>query len=223
MAPKSSKNSSSAEKKSFAAQYDEFVEKKYIPLSKNVKIGIAVGFVILILGLFYYFIYTSKTEEIGNLTTIQKKLQEEVGKAEEASSKKEQHEQELSETKEKFEEISKLLPKGKEIPDLLRNISDLGKRAGLDFLSFKPGNDVPKDFYAEIPISIDLRGPYHNIGYFLGEVSGLERLVTVDNIKMGSPKETEGEILLKSSCNLKTYRQLEPSESKPDDKKKKKK
>ncbi|CAK8712982.1 Pilus assembly protein PilO [Candidatus Electronema halotolerans] len=223
MAPKSSKNSSSAEKKSFAAQYDEFVEKKYIPQKKNVKIAVAAGIVIAMLAAFYFLVYTPKTEEIDKLTATQKKLQEEVGKAEEASSKKNQHEQELAETKKKFEEISKLLPKGKEIPDLLTNISDLGKRAGLDFVSFKPGNDVPKDFYAEIPISIELLGPYHNIGYFLGEVSGLERLVTVDNIKMGNPKETEGEILLKSSCNLLTYRQQEPSEAKPDDKKKKKK
>ncbi len=223
MAAKTSAVASTAEKKNFSAQYDEFVEKKYIPLSKNVKIAIAAGIIIAMLAAFYFLVYSPKSEEISTLTATQNALKEEVAKAEEAASKQKEHEQALADAKKKFEEISKILPQGTEIPVLLRNISDLGKRAGLDFISFKPGSDVPKDsFYVEIPISIELLGPYHNIGYFLGEVSGMERLVTVDNIKMSNPKETEGEVLLTSSCNLLTYRQKDaaaPEEAKPDDKK----
>ncbi|MCI5224423.1 MAG: hypothetical protein D3924_17585 [Candidatus Electrothrix sp. AR4] len=118
----------------------------------------------------------------------------------------EQHEAELAEAKKRFEEISIVLPKKKEIPALLRNISDRGTSAGLDFNSFKPGNETPKDFYAEIPISIQIRGPYHNVGYFLDQVSKLDRIVTVNNIKMSAPKKEDGEMLLSSACNLLTYR-----------------
>ena len=48
-----------------------------------------------------------------------------------------------------------------------------------DFNSFTPGGETPQEFYAEIPISIQVRGPYHNVGYFLDQVSKLERIVTV--------------------------------------------
>ncbi len=207
MAPKKS----SAAKKNLSAQYEEFIEKKYIPLNKNIKIAIAAGVIIGLLALFYFVIYSPKQEEIDKLTTTQKSLKSDVDKAEQAASNLPHHKEELAIAQKKFEEISVILPKEQEIPDLLRNISDLGKRAGLDFVSFKPGKEVPKDFYAEIPISIQLLGPYHNIGYFLGKVSMMERLVTVDNIKMSSPKEVEGEMLLNSSCNLLTYRQGAPS------------
>jgi type IV pilus assembly protein PilO len=59
------------------------------------------------------------------------------------------------------------------------------------------------------------------MGYFLDQVSKLDRIVTVDNIKMGSPKREGGEMLLNSSCRLVTYRFTNTQVSKPDKKKKK--
>lgn len=192
--------------KNFAVKVDAFINDKYIPLNKNIKLAIAIGLPVLIVALFVFLFYMPKQEEIGTLQAKKIDLTGKVDKAQKAADNKEQHEKELAEAKKIFEETSEILPKEQELPGLLRNIADLGKRAGLDFNEFKPGNEVPKDFYAEIPITISINGPYHNVGYFLGEVSGLERLVTVDNIKMGSAKEVEQEVLLKSSCNLLTYR-----------------
>ena len=77
---------------------------------------------------------------------------------------------------------------------------------GLDFLTFTPQADNPKDFYAEIPVTINVRGPYHNMGFFFDQVSKLERIVTVANVKMSSPKKEAGEMLLNSDCRLVTYR-----------------
>jgi type IV pilus assembly protein PilO len=119
---------------------------------------------------------------------------------------RERLQQELNEVMAVFEETSRLLPKEQEIPQLLKDISALGTNAGLDFLSFKPGADVPKDFYAEIPVSINVDGPYHSMGYFLDQVSKLDRIVSVDNIRMGGPKKEAGEMILSSSCELMTYR-----------------
>ena len=102
------------------------------------------------------------------------------------------------------------------------SISDHGTSAGLEFNTFTPGKETPKDFYAEILISIQVSGPYHNVGYFLDQVSKLERIVTVRDIKMGSPKEVEGEMLLSSSCNLLTYRFLNEEERAQAQKKSKK-
>lgn len=192
--------------KNFAAKVDAFINDKYIPLNKNVKLAIAIGLPVLIAAFFVFLFYMPKQEEIGKLQVKKIELTGKVDKAQKAADNKEQHEKELAEAKKKFEETAVILPQEQEIPVLLRNIADLGKRAGLDFNEFKPGNEVPKDFYAEIPITISINGPYHNVGYFLGEVSGLERLVTVDNIKIGSAKEVEQEVLLKSSCKLLTYR-----------------
>ncbi|MCW5198541.1 type 4a pilus biogenesis protein PilO [Desulfobulbus sp. F4] len=190
----------------FAEQLDKFVNEKYIPWNKNIKIALAAALIIVPTVLVIFLFYNPKMQEITEREEKRSKLDTEVKEAEAVAANKAHHEKELEKAKQKFEEISVILPKDQEIPALLRNISDLGKRAGLDFLSFAPGNENPKNFYAEIPIRISIRGPYHNVGYFLGEVSGLERLVTVDNISMSGPQEVDGDMMLNSSCNLLTYR-----------------
>ena len=188
------------------SKFDVFIEEKYIPLDQKIKIGIALGIVIALIAGFYFGIFAPKVETIKRLESEKASLQADVDKAEKAAQNLEQHQAELAEAEKRFEEISIVLPKTKEIPALLTAISDHGTSAGLDFNSFTPGNETPKDFYAEIPISINVTGPYHNIGYFLDQVSKLERIVTVKDISLGGPRQVEGEILLNTSCNLLTYR-----------------
>ena len=121
----------------------------------------------------------------------------------------------MEETQRLFAEAAILLPQKKEIPSLLTNISALGTNSGLNMAKFSPGGERRKEFYAEIPISLSLRGPYHNIGNFLYEVSKLDRIISATNISLGGGKMERGELLLSSSINLITYRFLEESEMAP--------
>jgi len=209
--------SSNSEKK-----FDTFLEEKYIPLDKKAKIGIIIAAVIIPVALFYFLVYKPGADKI---TTLNKQIvsaRTELNKARKAARELPKYKAEIEKTKKKFEEASIVLPKTKEIPDLLRNISDLGKGAGLDFLSFRPGTEIPKDFYAEIPVDIAIRGPYNNMGFFLDQVSKLNRIVVVNNIKMASPKKEGGEMLLSSTCRLVTYRFTNTPLKKADGGKKKK-
>ena len=189
-----------------ASDFNAFLDTKYIPLDNKIKIGIAVVLIIAPIALFYFFMYAPNVKKIQGLETQKTGLVAEIEKAKKAASELEAVKASIAATEEQFKETAILLPKDNEIPALLRNISDLGKGAGLDFLSFRPGAEVPKDFYAEIPIDIQIQGPYHNLGFFLDQVSKLERIVTVDNIQMGGGKKEGAEMLLNSTCRLKTYR-----------------
>lgn len=200
-------------------KFTAFIDEKYIPLDLKVKIGIAVVAIILPVALCYFLLFQPNTEKIAALDKRVVSMKREVAKAKKAALDLPKHEKSLEETRKLFEETAVILPKTQEIPNLLRTISDLGKSAGLDFLSFKPGGETPRDFYAEIPINISTKGPYHNMGYFLDQVSKMERLVTVNNIKMGSPKKEAGEMLLNSSCTLITYRFTNTELPKQQDKK----
>ncbi len=191
---------------SLSKKIDTFINEKYIPLDQKVKIVLAVVLIALPIGLFVYFSYMPNIEKIKKLETKKVSLAAEVKKAEKVARNLKKYQDELVAAQKHFEAIAVVLPKSKEIPNLLRNISDLGKGAGLDFVSFQPGGEVPRDFYAEIPVNISIRGPYHNLGYFLDQVSKLDRIVTVNNIKMGGPKKVGNEMILNSSCRLLTYR-----------------
>jgi len=210
--------SSNSEKK-----FDTFIDEKYIPLDKKAKIGIVLAAVIVPVVLFYFLVYKPGADKITALNKQIVSARTDLNKARKAARDLPKYMAEIERTQKEFDQAAVVLPKTREIPDLLRNISDRGKEAGLDFLSFKPGAEIPQDFYAEIPVDIAIRGPYHNMGFFLDQVSKLDRIVVVNNIKMASPKKESGEMLLNSTCRLVTYRFTNAPLQKPDDGKKKKK
>jgi type IV pilus assembly protein PilO len=105
------------------------------------------------------------------------------------------------------------LPNEKEIPEILRNISTLGKESNLEFTLFKPKPEEPQQFYANVPIELVVLGSYHNTGLFFDRVSKLPRIINVVNFSMTSAKDLKGkgetEILVRTSCLVNTYRFIE--------------
>lgn len=187
-------------------QLDVFIDGQYQFFDIKAKIAILVAALIIPALLFYFFVFDPKTKEQKELRAGIEKTRAEIVKARSAIKRWPEVQKELEEVKARFEETVVKLPKTQEIPHLLRSISDLGRAVGLEFMSFAPGQEKPQDFYAEIPINMVLRGPYHSVGAFLDRVSKLERIVTAETIKMGGAKPEAGEILLNSNCQLVTYR-----------------
>jgi hypothetical protein len=107
----------------------------------------------------------------------------------------------------------KQLPNEKEIPEILKNISTLGKESQLEFALFRPKPEEPQQFYAKVPIELTMGGTYHNTGTFFDRVSKLSRIINVVDFNMTRVKDIKGksetEILVKTSCMINTYRFIE--------------
>lgn len=204
-------------------KFDAFVETKIVSMEKKLKIIIWAAVMVLPIVAFVVFFYSPKNKEIKSLEKQRTALHKEISEAKDRANQLDKHKAEMKETELKFQQASILLPQMKEIPSLLTNISSLGTASGLDVVSFRPRGEVRKEFYAEIPVDISVRGPYHNVGTFLYQVSKLERIVTVANIKLGSPVAEKGEMLLKADFTLVTYRFIETSDNENKNKNKKKK
>ena len=195
-----------------------FIDDKFAPMKPGVKAAILALIILIPVAVFYFAFFQPNSEKIAGLETKEASMQKALEEVKAKAANLAKFEKELEEAKLIFEAAAVLLPNEKEIPQLLKDISSLGRTAGLDFLTFKPLADIPKDFYAEIPVTINVRGPYHNMGFFFDQVSKLERIVTVSNVKMGSPKKEAGEMLLKSDCRLVTYRFTNKELPKPEKK-----
>ena len=104
------------------------------------------------------------------------------------------------------------LPNEKEIPEILKSISSLGKESNLEFTLFRPKPEVPQQFYAQVPIELTVLGSYHNIGIFFDKVSKLPRIINVVDFNMTRANvkgRSESEVLVKTSCMINTYRFIE--------------
>lgn len=185
--------------------FTSFLDTKYIPLESKFKLLLIVLIFVLPTVAYYFFFLQPNLTEIDQLTAQMTKLDQDLQRIKSRAKDLPKLEAELAMVQIEFDKKAVLLPKEREIPQLLRDISALGTNAGLDFLQFRPLPSIPKDFYDEIPISINVRGPYHSVGFFFDRVSKLERIVSVSNIRMSSPTLEGGEMLLNSDCQLVTY------------------
>jgi len=116
--------------------------------------------------------------------------------------------QQLSEIDRSFGALLKQLPSKSEVESLLIEINQSGMGRGLQFELFKPGANLVKEFYAEMPIDIRVTGGYHELGDFASDVAGLPRIVTLNNVAMSADKDGR----LKLEAKAVTYRYLDDDE-----------
>jgi type IV pilus assembly protein PilO len=119
--------------------------------------------------------------------------------------------QQLAEIERSFGALLRQLPGRTEVPNLLVDISQVGLAAGLEENLFQPGNEVRRDFYAELPIKIRLSGTYHQFGEFVSGIALLPRIVTLHDIDI-KQRPREGFDRLTLDVTAKTYRYLDEEE-----------
>ena len=76
----------------------------------------------------------------------------------------------------------KQMPTKAEVASLLVDISQTGLASGLEFKLFQPSPEVDRDFYSELPISIQVVGKYEDLGLFVSGLASLPRIVTVHDV-----------------------------------------
>jgi type IV pilus assembly protein PilO len=118
-------------------------------------------------------------------------------------------EKELEKLDQKLTEALGKLPNKKEIPQLLVEISNRGRETGLDFELFQPKSEVPKGFYAEVPVDVKVIGGYHDVATFFDKISRMDRIVNITDLSIGIGKMVAGKIPLNISFLLTTFRFIE--------------
>lgn len=180
--------------------------------------GLVKGILVLLLfallvGAWYYF---DTRDQLRRLETAEAREQE-LRNTFEIKQKKavnlDDYKQQLAEMRESFGAMLRQLPDKTEVAALLVDVSQTGLAAGLEFELFRPAGEIPKDFYAELPINIRVAGHYHEFGNFISGLAALPRIVTLHNISIvprGKGRKNEDqdtELLL--AATAKTYRYLE--------------
>lgn len=114
----------------------------------------------------------------------------------------------LEEIDRQFGALLKQLPNRAEMDSLLSDINQAGVGRGLQFELFKPGAEVVKEFYAEMPIDVRILGTYNDLGAFAEDVARMSRIVTLDNVAIEALKDGG----LKLEAKAITYRYLDEEE-----------
>jgi type IV pilus assembly protein PilO len=183
--------------------------------SKTRMIGFGI-FVLVIVGLFIYFVHIPKTTQITQLKTDIAKLQATVLANDEQIKQLDALKQEVKNLEEKLRLLKEQLPPESEVSGLLRQIQNLVNQSGLSLKLWQPKDRKmdPSGLFEQIPISVQFNGAYHDVGVFLDRVSKLTRIVNMLNMKMGSASMNKGgRMTISVSCTALTFAGVE---KKPD-------
>jgi type IV pilus assembly protein PilO len=174
------------------------------------KLGILALISVFILGVYWQGFYrqtmrriTAKESKLADLTretNIKRNIAKDLDKFKE----------ELSSMNEDLQAVLTKLPDKKEIPNLLKSISNMSREAGLEVLLFKPQGEQSGQYYARVPVELKFVGAYHKIGMFFYYVGTLPRIVNIENFSIkNAQKKSREEFLLTTSCVASTYRYKE--------------
>ena len=161
------------------------------------------------LGAFLYLVLFPANAEVDKLRAEARSKQIELAKAESVAENLPAFQAELKNLEAELKVALRQLPDSKEIPGLLTDISSLGKNAGLDIKRFKPNPEIPRGFYAEVPLEISFTGTFHQVVTFFDLVAKLPRIVNVGELKMEIERENSDGTLLKVSGKATTFRFIE--------------
>ncbi len=184
-------------------------------LSFYKKLLIIILILAILFGLFYYFIYVPKTEEVASLKAQLRKLDQQLVQKRKLVKNIAQFRKEFALLKKKLDESLRQLPNKEMIDMILMDIAKFERKENLESILFKPKKEIKRDFYAVVPVQIQIRGTYQQIGKFFEDIINLPRIVNVKGYKFTKPKDVEGIILLTADCAVETYRYIPESERAP--------
>ena len=159
---------------------------RFIKLSLTKKAIIVAVVNVVIAGLFYQFLLDPKRAEINTLEVRMLELTAQLDDNRSIAKDVPRYKVEKEELEKQLEKAIGQLPNEKEIPTLIKSISDAGKKSGLRIILFRPKPESPKGFYAEVPVDMEVEGTYESVYSFCEKVSELPRIVNIEGINVAA-------------------------------------
>jgi len=186
--------------------------ERFFELDTRQRLMVAVGLVVLVFGAYWYFVLSGRRAETAKIAAKVVELRDQRANKQKLVANMDQLQETVRDLGAQLKQAEAQLPDSKEIPDLLSNISSAGRDSGLEMISFRQKQEQLKDFYAEVPVEVAVRGNYHQVATFFDRVSKLDRIVNVGDIAIQGPKREGDAMMVDTACSAVTFRFLDEAE-----------
>lgn len=163
-----------------------------------------------ILGLGYYLDWSNGMAELDGLRNEEASLREVYAQKKRQAIHYEAYKKRLADIEKSLAALLRQLPNRAEMDALLTDINQAGVGRGLEFELFRPGQEALSEFYATLPVTIKVKGEYHDMAGFVSDVAQLPRIVTLHDVSLAPVGEGGGGLIMEAT--LRTYRYLDESE-----------
>lgn len=118
-----------------------------------------------------------------------------------------------SEIKKSIDSIESRLPSGKEMDNIIRQVSDLALAVGLPAPTIKSSVPLTAAMYKEQPIKMSIRGDFRAFYEFLLRVEQLPRITRIPEMKVTRDEDSDG--VMKADFTLSIYFQDQGANNNP--------
>lgn len=187
---------------------EKFLEKfaKLPILQKG--LGLAL-MVVLVFGVTYSVFVQSAQDKIQQNNEQLEKKQKKIMELGETAKYLQQFQREVEKLKIRLQEAEDQLPKSAEIEKLLRDISFEATQSGLQIFRVTVEKEKAQGEFAAVPVRLEVRGAYHELGVFFDRLSRMPRIVNVTKLSMGRPKSVNKKLVLSAAFTATSYRFLD--------------
>jgi len=173
------------------------------------KAVVLIALLVALPALGYFGLWQGQLEELETGKANEEKFKQDYVNKKRQAVNLDLYKQQLREIDTQFGALLKQLPNKSQMDALLVDINQAGLGRGLQFELFKPaGQEIVRDFYAELPISVKVVGVYHDMGAFASDVGQLSRIVTLNNVAIQAAKD--GNLVM--DVTARTFRYLDENE-----------
>jgi type IV pilus assembly protein PilO len=177
------------------------------------KIGIGAGLLGVAFVAYFVIFYGDLASSIKAAESKEKTLREQLAQARKAEFEYQKDLNDLADRQQRQRELNKILPTSTEYPAFLSSIQNVANVAGVALTAWTPNPEVNEQFYARVPMKLELLGRYHQVAKFFYGVGQLDRITNVENIVIRDPKEQGEDVIIKVEALATAFRAIDDAQA----------
>ena len=165
---------------------------------------------ILTVGVYWFFFYSDVSAKIEGANRQKDQLRKDLATQQQAQASYFADRDELAVREQRARELNQVLPAEAQEDAFLSSVQSASNAAGIDLKGYAPQEEVAQNFYAKIPMKLEVTGRFQQIAKFTYELGKSDRIINVENIELTDPKEVGDEVILKGKCLATAFHALTP-------------
>ncbi|HMR75519.1 MAG TPA: type 4a pilus biogenesis protein PilO [Polyangiaceae bacterium] len=177
------------------------------------KLGIGTGLILLVGVAYFVVFYGELASSIKASQGKERQFREELAEARKNEFAFQKDLAELTDRQQRQRELQKILPQTTEYPSFLSSLQTVANVSGVSLSAWTPQEEIPEQFYARVPMKLELTGRFHQVAKFFYGVGQLDRIINMENISITEPKQEADEVSVKAEVLATAFRALSDAQA----------
>ncbi|MBI4509728.1 MAG: type 4a pilus biogenesis protein PilO [Deltaproteobacteria bacterium] len=185
------------------------VFEKLAKAPMGTKIAVFAGVIAVICGAYYFLFFSDLSAERDTIYAQRRKLADDEKKLIQRKKEYSDLVQTKLELEEGLKKNSVKLPASSELPAFFIHLQSQAVAANVKLVKWSREHEVPVETYVKVPVKMEVKGDFYQLNQYFKLLYETPRIITVENLSVGTPKVEGDTLVLTSIFTASTFRQAD--------------